>query len=75
MPTALPLNKMSKADKLRAMEALWADLTHDSDKLDSPAWHATALEKTEILVKVGKAKFIEWSAAKKMVLFFLRLMD
>ena len=67
MPTALPLRKMSKADKLRAMEALWADLTQDSEKLDSPAWHAVALEKTETLVKAGKAKFIEWNVAKRMI--------
>ena len=58
---------MSKADKLRAMEAIWADLTQDSEKLPSPAWHAAALEQTETLVKDGKAKFIEWNVAKRMI--------
>jgi len=38
MPVVLPLKKMSRDDKLRAMEALWADLSQDEDRFESPAW-------------------------------------
>jgi hypothetical protein len=33
---ALPLNEMSRAEKLMAMEALWADLSQDEQFLESP---------------------------------------
>ena len=39
----LPLKKMSRDEKLRAMEALWADLSQDENRLESPAWHGQAL--------------------------------
>jgi hypothetical protein len=32
---------------LRAMEALWADLSKDDDRLESPEWHARALREAE----------------------------
>ena len=60
MPATLPLNRMSKADKLRAMESLWADLSADDKAFVSPRWHGEVLEETEKLVKSGKAKFLDW---------------
>ncbi len=67
MPITLPLNKMSRSEKLRAMEALWADLSADEAKIDSPAWHEEALKETERLVKNGKVKFIDWDEAKTLL--------
>lgn len=67
MLTTQPLNQMSKADKLRAMEALWADLSSDDRGFVSPRWHGEVLEETERLVKSGKARFLDWESAKKMI--------
>lgn len=64
MPVALPLKKMSRDEKLRAMEALWADLSQDEDRFESPAWHAQSLRDAERAVKNGKAKFTDWEQAK-----------
>ena len=58
---------MTRNDKLRAMEALWADLSHDEGKVESPAWHAEALHDAERLVKQGKAKFSDWEDAKRRI--------
>ena len=68
MPIVLPLKRMSKTDKLRAMEALWADLSADDRGVAAPRWHYRVLERTERLVKAGKAKFLDWESAKKMIL-------
>jgi hypothetical protein len=46
MPVALPLKKMSRGEKLRAMEALWADLSQDEDRFESPLWHAHGVSGT-----------------------------
>ena len=65
VPTTLPLQKMSRKEKLIALEELWADLSRDEMELDSPGWHADALRETERLVKAGKAKFSDWDEAKE----------
>ncbi|MBK9991093.1 MAG: addiction module protein [Verrucomicrobia bacterium] len=67
MPITLPLKKMSRSDKLIAMEALWTDLSADDAKLDSPSWHAEVLKETERLVRSGKAKFMDWDEAKMLL--------
>lgn len=67
MPVVLPLKKMSRDEKLRAMEALWADLSKDDDRFQSPTWHAEALREAERAMKNGKAKFSDWHEAKKRI--------
>lgn len=67
MPIALPLKRMSRDEKLRAMEAIWADLSQDEDQFESPAWHEKALREAEHAVKSGKAQFSDWEDAKKRV--------
>ena len=46
MAITLAIKRMSRADKLRAMEALWADLSQDETRMGSPDWHAEALRET-----------------------------
>lgn len=65
MPTILPVSKMSTADKLLAMEQLWASLTTDEEALMLPAWHKKALLETELRVQAGEEEFIDWDEAKK----------
>jgi hypothetical protein len=67
MPVTLPLKKMPRDEKLRAMEALWADLSQDEDAFESPAWHEQALREAEHAVKTGKARFSDWEEAKKRI--------
>jgi hypothetical protein len=67
MPVAHFLKKMSRGEKLRTMEALWADLSRDEDGFESPTWHAYALREAEHAVKTGKAQFSEWEEAKKRI--------
>ncbi len=65
MDTLLPLKKMSRDDKLRAMESIWADLTAHADKFDSPAWHGEVLRETQAAYKTGKVQFTDWDEAKQ----------
>ena len=67
MAVTLPIRRMSREDKLRAMEALWADLCQDEAEFESPGWHGAVLRKTEQLVRDGKAKFSDWSAARRRI--------
>ena len=67
MDAALPLDKMTTAEKLRAMELLWADLTRQAESFDSPAWHADVLRERDQQVAEGKAAFIPWEEAKRQL--------
>ncbi len=64
MPVTLPISKMSRREKLIAMETLWTDLSKDDANIESPAWHGEALRETERLIKAGKAKFLDLEDAK-----------
>ena len=58
---------MSREEKLRAMEALWADLSREESQYESPDWHAKVLGQTERLVGERKAKFRDWAVAKERI--------
>jgi hypothetical protein len=67
MNAALPLNRMTKEEKLRVMEELWADLSRDESQVESPAWHGDVLHERAEAVKTGKEAFMDWDAAKKQL--------
>jgi hypothetical protein len=67
METTLPLHRMSKEEKLRAMEELWADLSRDEAQIESPAWHGEVLRDREAAVQAGRDTFIDWETAKQQL--------
>ncbi|KAF0220411.1 MAG: hypothetical protein FD174_1312 [Geobacteraceae bacterium] len=67
MGIALPLEKMSRKEKIQAMESLWDDLCRHAEKVQSPAWHGAMLEQREENLRVGEAEFSDWDAAKKRI--------
>ena len=63
MSINLPLDEMTLADKLEAMELLWADISKEPADLPSPDWHRDVLEERRRLVNEGKLKFLDWDTA------------
>jgi hypothetical protein len=63
MSIDLPLDKMTLAEKLEAMELLWADISRNPAALPSPAWHRDVLEERRRLVAEGRLKFLDWDTA------------
>ncbi|MGO9587958.1 MAG: addiction module protein [Limisphaerales bacterium] len=62
--SALEIQRMPRQEKLRLMEALWADLSRDEAEVESPAWHADALRETSERVARGEEKILDWEQAK-----------
>jgi hypothetical protein len=62
--SALEIQQMPRREKLRLMEALWADLSRDETEVESPAWHADALRETADRVARGEEKILNWEQAK-----------
>ena len=56
---------MTREEKLRLMEELWADLSRDEAQVTSPAWHGGVLQDRAEDVKSGKEGFMDWGVAKR----------
>jgi hypothetical protein len=67
MELALPLDQMTTAEKLRALEQIWEDLCRRPDELPSPAWHADVLQDREKRVQEGASQFVDWAEAKQQI--------
>jgi hypothetical protein len=65
MKDILEIKQMSRAEKLRIMEALWEDLSSEDQSIQSPAWHESLLQETEQRVHAGQEKIHDWKEAKK----------
>jgi hypothetical protein len=59
------IRALSKTEKFRLMELLWANLSEVPDAVTSPKWHDDALNEAKVLHQEGKAKFSDWNEVKK----------
>lgn len=65
MKLELPLKEMSVAEKLEAMETLWADLSRSAPEWVVPEWHALVLEERERRLATGEEEVLDWEEAKR----------
>lgn len=65
MIPGLEMERMTPAQKLQAIEALWNDLAADPTQVDSPSWHEDCLRETEARVAAGHEAPQDWEAAKE----------
>ena len=65
MKLIMPIEEMTKQEKLRMMEALWIDLTRSEEEFISPNWHQDVLKAREERVAAGQEQYLDWTAAKK----------
>ena len=61
---SIPLDKMSLAEKLEAMEAIWADLSQTPSQVPIPDWHREVL-KTR---RESPATWLDWEQVKASLL-------
>lgn len=59
--------QLPRDEKLRLMEALWTDLSHLDEQLDSPSWHEVALRETEQRIAAGQEVKLDWDDAKRQM--------
>jgi len=65
MELALPLDQMTTAEKLRALEQIWEDLCRTPSDVPCPAWHSSVLQHREKRVQEGSSQFVDWAKAKQ----------
>lgn len=52
------IKKMSRIERLQAMEALWDTLIDEESAIESPEWHGDILEERKRKMQAGNAEFI-----------------
>jgi hypothetical protein len=62
--SAVELEQMPREEKLRLMEALWADLSRNDEDINAPAWHGDVLHETAERLAAGAEQVLDWSEAK-----------
>ena len=65
MEIILPLDKMTTAEKLRALEEIWENLCRTPDDLPSPSWHESVLLDRKKRTEDGSSEFVDWDKAKQ----------
>lgn len=65
MDIASPLDQMTTDEKLRAMEALWVDLSRHEEEIESPKWHQEVLLERQERLRSGHESSVDWEEAKK----------
>lgn len=61
------LSKLTLAQKLDLMEAIWNDLAKHEKTLESPSWHEEVLKDREKALAAGKATISDWEDAKDRI--------
>jgi hypothetical protein len=67
MTVTVPLEQMSRADKVELMECVWTDLCRTPEDVESPSWHDEVLRSREKALETGGERVLEWSEAKKRI--------
>lgn len=65
--TNIPLDRMSTADKLRALEEIWGDLSRNPENIPAPAWHDDVLKARQRRIEEGTATFEDWAEVKRRI--------
>jgi putative addiction module component (TIGR02574 family) len=56
--TTLEIERMTKVEKLQAMEALWDSLLHEDSGIESPEWHQDILRARQQKIAEGNAEYL-----------------
>ena len=62
------VSRLSAADRLQAMEWLWASLSRKPEEVESPEWHGEVLAARKTKVDLGEAQFLSVQELKERLL-------
>lgn len=65
MNTSLPIDQMTRGEKLRALMKLENDLFPVTDENPPPAWHLELLQETEQRLATGAESFLTLDEVKR----------
>jgi hypothetical protein len=60
-----PVDRMFWEENLRALEELWAAITREGNRHESPAWQEQELKETQQRYDGGAEESMDWTTAKR----------
>jgi putative addiction module component (TIGR02574 family) len=67
MADLVELDKLSVAQKLQLMEAIWDDLCRSGREIHSPEWHRQVLEARQRRADQDPSLFSDWNQARQRI--------
>lgn len=67
MITKEEIRKLPMKEKLALLEAVWAEISPESDELEVPQWHKDLLDERRDALERGEIRVIDWEDAKKEI--------
>jgi putative addiction module component (TIGR02574 family) len=58
------IKRLSKAERIQVMEALWDSMLYEEEKVETPEWHERILKQRKQSIADGTAKFLSISELK-----------
>ncbi len=52
------LSRLTNAERIELLNAVWESIENKDDEIDSPDWHGEVLAEREARISSGEAKFI-----------------
>ena len=62
--TPAEIRRMTQAERLQAMEALWDALLHEGTPIEAPPWHAEVLAERKQKIEAGQGEFLNLDELK-----------
>jgi putative addiction module component (TIGR02574 family) len=59
------VSRLSKAERLQAMEWLWASLSKEPEEIESPEWHGEVLAARKAKADSGEGQFLTVAQLKE----------
>jgi len=59
------VSRLSKAERLQAMEWLWTSLSQEQGDIESPQWHGEVLAARKAKADAGEAQFLSIKQLKE----------
>ena len=61
------IRKLPMQEKLALLEAVWAEISPESDELEIPQWHKDLLDDRELALREGRTEVLDWEDAKRQI--------
>ncbi|MDQ6655168.1 MAG: addiction module protein [Verrucomicrobiota bacterium] len=59
------LSKLTNAERIELMNAVWESIENKDEEIESPAWHGEVLAEREAEIQSGTAKFLSLEELKE----------
>lgn len=61
------IHRLPFREKLALLEAVWAEISSEPEKIEPPQWHRDILDERDRALQQGREQVLDWDEAKKQI--------